>query len=191
VYAREVAGRELTFLVSGKLWRNSLIMQDEETGTLWSHITGEALEGELAGMTLEVVESVQADWQRWRDRHPQTRLLVKDTDITGSRYADYLDDPERTGLFRAQWLTGRLPGKTLVYGIHDGPRAAAVTDDFLVDGRAREIELGDRTVHVRRGEDGGVRAWHATGDGQTEPIDVLEVFWFAWSGFYPHTEVYD
>ena len=53
VYARRVGDRTLTFIVSGKLWRDSLIMIDRETETLWSHVTGEAIHGELKGKRLE------------------------------------------------------------------------------------------------------------------------------------------
>jgi len=189
VYARSLPVGDLTFLVSGKLWRNSLIMQDLETGTLWSHLTGEALEGELAGTQLEIIGAVQTTWSAWRDRHPDTLLLKKDQPTTGSRYADYFDDPERTGLFRGQWLAGRLPGKELVYGIrHDG-HAVAVTRSALGSEGSRRIAVGPHDVLVERGGDGGVRAWLPDEDGQ--PLDVLEVFWFAWSSFYPHTEVVD
>jgi hypothetical protein len=66
VYAREVNGKTLTFGVSGKLIRNSLVMFDRETGTLWSHLTGEALDGPLIGNDLKQVLSEQTTWGRWR-----------------------------------------------------------------------------------------------------------------------------
>lgn len=191
MYARSLPVGDLTFLVSGKLWRNSLIMQDLETGTLWSHLTGEALDGELVGTQLEIIDAVQTTWAAWRDRHPDTLLLKKDQPTSGSRYAGYFDDPERTGLFRGQWLVGRLPGKTLVYGLrHDG-HAAAVTAEILAAPGPLRVDLGPHTALVERGDDGGVRAW-LPGDGdQPTPLDVLEVFWFAWSSFYPQTTVVD
>ena len=72
MHARELDGRTLTLLVSGKLWRNSLIMQDEETGTLWSHVTGEALDGELTGRRLEIVPGVHTTWAEWQEAQPKT-----------------------------------------------------------------------------------------------------------------------
>jgi hypothetical protein len=63
VYARSVADATLTFQVSGMLWRNSLIMIDRETGTLWSHVTGAALKGSLAGTSLTKLASVQTAWK--------------------------------------------------------------------------------------------------------------------------------
>ena len=45
MYARKVDNRTLTFGVSGLLVRNSLVMYDRETGSLWSHLSGKALDG--------------------------------------------------------------------------------------------------------------------------------------------------
>jgi len=189
VHAREVDGRTLTFLVSGKLWRNSLVMQDRETGSLWSHVTGEALEGELKGAQLEILPAVQTTWAQWRQQHPGTLVLRKDAEIRSSRYEGYFADPARTGIFRANWLQGRLPAKTLVYGLREGPHATAVTASALADGEPREVMVGDTPVTVRRAADGGVRAWTTTDAGERQPRDVLEVFWFAWSSFFPGTAV--
>lgn len=192
MHARELDGRTLTFLVSGKLWRNSLVMQDEETGTLWSHITGEAMSGELAGAVLELVPAVQTTWAQWRAAHPETRLLRKSAEITSSRYASYFADPERTGIFRSNWLRERLPGKELVFGIRSGVHAAAVTAGALAAGGPVRVQLGEQVITVELGDDGGVRAWTGGGEGlEPTPHDVLPVYWFAWSNFFPNTVVVD
>jgi len=191
VHAREVEGRALTLLVSGKLWRNSLVMQDLETETLWSHITGEALEGELAGTRLEILPSIQTTWSEWKAAYPGSQVLVKSEEVKSSRYSSYFADPERTGLFRARWLQGRLPGKTLVYGLRHGPHAVAVVPEILADGQTHVVELGDQEVIIQRQQDGGVRAWWKGAGRQLDELAVLETFWFAWSGFYPNTMVVD
>ena len=53
VYARTLGSQSYTFQVSGMLWRNSLIMRDRETGSLWSHVTGEGLSGPAKSKRLE------------------------------------------------------------------------------------------------------------------------------------------
>jgi hypothetical protein len=164
VYARTLNERTLTLIVSGKLWRNSLIMQDVETGTLWSHVTGEALEGPATGQRLEALPSVQTTWEKWLRAHPGTEVLAKDREFKASAYEDYFKDPERNGLFRAQWLAEKMPGKTLVYGVSAGPHALAVTDKALKG--LVSAELGETPVVVRRGADGGVRAFVAAVDGE-------------------------
>ncbi len=76
VYASKVKGRKLTFQVSGMLWNRSLVMRDLETGSLWSHILGECMDGELKGTQLEILPAVMTTWKDWRKRHPQTTVLA-------------------------------------------------------------------------------------------------------------------
>ena len=227
VYARKLGNTTYTFQVSGRLWRNSLIMVDRETGTFWSHVTGRAIEGAHRGSQLQKLESVETTWKKWREAHPETTLLKKSEAVRESNYQRYFDDPERIGLFRAQWLAEKMPGKTLVYGAAVGPHALAVTDEAL-EGGAVESMLGGVPVVLARGRDGGVRGYEARSGGeaisfisdprsknyrdaggstwdldngrcvagprtgeQLEVVAVTPVFWFAWSNFYPNTQVID
>lgn len=186
VYDRRVGDRTLTLLVSGKLWRNSLVMQDEQTGSLWSHVSGEGLDGPLAGRTLRKLHGVQTTWEEWVDEHPETQVLDKPGRIAGSRYADYADDPDRYGIIRTQHQLGKLPGKSLVHGVAHGGEAVAVRDDELSEGDPVRAELGGDTVLVERGADGGVRAQLA---GSGDPLPVNTAYWFAWVSFHPDSRV--
>jgi len=160
VYARTVGERTLTFIVSGKLWRNSLIMQDRETNTLWSHITGEAMEGELKGNKLEHIPAVQTTWSEWVKEHPETRVLKKEREIRASSYEGYFKDPNRIGIFRSRWLMDQLPGKSIVHGVTHSPHATAVADEKLESGKLYSITVGDDPIVVLRSADGGVRAFN-------------------------------
>lgn len=164
VYARTLGSTTYTFQVSGRLWRNSLVMMDRETGTSWSHVTGRAIDGKHRGAQLEKLEAVQTTWQQWRDRHPDTTLLKKSEEVLGSHYQRYFDDPARMGIFRAQWLADRMPGKALVYGAAVGPHALAVTDEVLEEGPVAG-SLGETPVVLYRGRDGGVRGSVTVVDG--------------------------
>jgi hypothetical protein len=186
VYARRVDSRDLTFIVSGMLWRDSLVMMDRETETLWSHVTGEALRGPLAGKRLEPIPVVQTTWQRWRAAHPETLVLVKDEPVQGSVYEEYHTDPNRFGITRARRSVKRLPGKTLVHGTVVGGEAVAIRDGALDVGKELEVRVGERGVVFRRSSDGGTRAFEA-GSGDELPVTVA--YWFAWIAFYPGTEL--
>jgi hypothetical protein len=164
VYARTLGQNTSTFIVSGKLWRNSLIMQDLETGSLWSHVTGEALHGSAAGQRLEVIPSVQTTWEAWVREHPETKVLKKDRSVTSSAYESYFNDPDRMGLFRARWLMEKMPGKALVHGVARGPHALAAADTALES--LVTATLGEDPVVLWRGADGGVRAFIAEIDGE-------------------------
>ena len=192
VYARTLGGKTYTFQVSGKLWRNSLIMQDRETGSSWSHVTGRAIDGKAKGAQLEKLDAIETTWGLWYEAYPETTVLEKSEEVKASHYQDYFDDPQRMGLFRAQWLNEKMPGKTLVYGAAIGAHAVAVTDAALAGGRQVEIDLGGTPVVVSRAADGGVRAFIAQAERQErEALAVTPVYWFAWSNFYPNTQVID
>lgn len=90
MYARQVDDRTLTFAVSGKLWEASLVMVDEETGSLWSHILGEAMQGPLQGATLEILPSVMTDWKSWKEAHPKSTVVLLDR-TSGDYRRDFYD----------------------------------------------------------------------------------------------------
>jgi hypothetical protein len=70
-YDRSLDGRVLTFrLDDGR----GATMVDRETGTRWTAITGEAVEGELAGARLERVPSHYSFWFAWKDYYPETEV---------------------------------------------------------------------------------------------------------------------
>jgi hypothetical protein len=191
VYARRLDGETYRFIVSGMLWRNSFIMNDRETESDWSHITGECLRGPLKGRRLEAIPAVQTTWSKWIAQHPDTRLLRKSEEIRNSHYASYFEDESRAGIFRTTWLQDRLSAKTKVHGVARGPFAAAVTDEKMRKDGVVLIDLGEEEIRLERGRDGGVRAFIQREDGQTDEIPVGVYFWFAWSAFHPNTEVID
>ncbi len=49
-------------------------LRDLETGTLWSGLTGEAIEGELAGTQLRQLTFTQVFWFAWTDFFPDAPL---------------------------------------------------------------------------------------------------------------------
>jgi hypothetical protein len=57
------------------LWQRSLVMQDLETESLWSHLLGEAMRGEMRGAQLEQLVGDMVTWDAWRREHPETTVL--------------------------------------------------------------------------------------------------------------------
>ena len=142
------------------------------------------------GRAVGKLEAVETTWELWYAAHPNTAVLEKSEEVLASHYQDYFDDPKRLGMFRAQWLTEKMSGKTLVYGAAVGPHAVAVTDAALAGGAPVQVDLGGTPVVVSRATDGGVRAFIAGADGQElEALAVTPIYWFAWSNFYPNTKV--
>jgi hypothetical protein len=74
IFDRTVDGRVLSFEAGPLTAVGGLTLRDSETGSLWSPITGEALEGPLLGSTLELVPSFAVFWFAWTDFHPDTEF---------------------------------------------------------------------------------------------------------------------
>ncbi len=123
MYSRELESKTYTFGVSGKLWRDALLMYDHQTRSLWSHITGEAIQGPLKGKRLTPLASMpQIAWKTWQRNYPETEVLsVPAGDgtregISRDTYADY-HASQRTGVSGMEYTDDRLPNKSLVIGV--------------------------------------------------------------------------
>jgi hypothetical protein len=142
VYARDLNGKTLTFGVSGKLIRNSLVMFDRETGTLWSHLTGEALQGSLAGQHLNQVLSEQTTWAKWRAAHPKTLMLdVDPIDTWFDPYELYYDSPN-AGVVGRKSTDNRLPVKEKLIGVRLGGEVKAYSFSALARDRVVNDTVG-------------------------------------------------
>ena len=154
MYSRELDGQTYTFGVSGKLWRDALVMYDHQTRSLWSLITGEAVQGTLKGKSLRMLAAMpQIDWKTWRLNFPATKVLsvpvnlVDKTILIEERrrdsYAQYHASPE-TGVSGMQYSDARLNNKELVVGVkhHDQHRA------YPFSAFEGQPVLNDRISHV-------------------------------------------
>jgi hypothetical protein len=68
--------RELHFGVSGKLRHSDMIMYDRETESWWQQYSGEAIVGSLAGSVLTQLPVRLESIGRFRERHPDGKVLV-------------------------------------------------------------------------------------------------------------------
>lgn len=129
MYDRRIAGKELTFGVSGKLHANSLIMYDHQTDSLWSHLVGAAVRGPLKGEHLKPLESMFTRWETWSKLYPASKVLTNDR---GSFFGGPLRDPYEsyyrssdTGMFPTRLSDKRVYPKEFVLGLVINDKAKA------------------------------------------------------------------
>jgi hypothetical protein len=94
-----------------------LSMVDRETGTVWTHLDGKAIEGPLKGARMTMVPMPQMTWGDWKAAHPNTKVLSPDTPFR-RRYR-----PARIGVFNPrEAIVGddRLASNALVVGVEVG-----------------------------------------------------------------------
>ena len=233
MYAREVAGRELTFGVSGKLIMNALVMYDRQTDSLWSQFLGVAVRGPLEGTPLLPLGSTLVSWKIWRELHPDTLVL----DQGGRRrdsYNGYYSSGS-AGVIGETNADDRLGRKEFVLGLQLADRVRAYPFRYLNERPVVNERVGDTEVLVVFDRDGGGGAifdrtfngrtlsfepasgeepggpllirdletstlWSGlTGEAVSGPLagtqlrslSAFAVFWFAWTDFFPDTELFE
>lgn len=193
MYGREIRGRTLTFGVSGKLYRNSLIMFDRETDSLWSHLLGAAVEGPMRGAQLEMIPSTFTTWDAWRDEHPSTLALSPGLSPYGlyssAAYGDYVAS-DRTGILGTRRRDERLRPKDLVLGVLAPAAKAYALGDLRRHGTIRDTLAGETVEIVYDDEAEKAEAFLIAGDAR-ELLPSTPIFWFAWVDFFPRAPLWE
>ena len=77
MYSREIDGRTLTIAPSGWTYKNTFVLYDKETKTLWypyeKGLMG--IQGKHFKKWLPEVESQYTKWRKWKKSYPDTRVL--------------------------------------------------------------------------------------------------------------------
>jgi hypothetical protein len=146
VYARSVGGEELSFGVSGMLWRDNLVMYDRQTDSWWAQAEGRAIRGPKRGTRLEQIPSDMMTWKQWRALHPRTRVLSAGENRGGRDvYASY-HGSKALGVTGRTRSGGLLDPKRLVVGFRINRGAFAVPLDVITTKRVLQVSGAGRPV---------------------------------------------
>ena len=111
------------------LYRNGLIMYDRQTNSLWSHILGKAVAGELEGTQLTFITALQTNWQTWQALHPET-LVINPGLFGGDSYRRYYTS-SRAGVLGWSNPNDLLHSKEYVIGVRLSDQAKAYPFSIL------------------------------------------------------------
>lgn len=77
MYSREIEGTILTLRASGWSYKNTFVLMDEETGSLWypAYNGLRSFQGSNAGRFLRRLDSEDTTWADWLRRHPNSAVL--------------------------------------------------------------------------------------------------------------------
>ena len=188
-----------TFGVSGKLVNSNLVMYDRATDSRWPQIFGKAITGSLRGERLGEFRIVWTTWERWKQRHPATKVLSQKTGFVrnygkgGDPYGSYLGKDKgyyasEQILFKPIVEDRQLHPKTVVVGLRDSTgNAAAILKERLRQEQKIEVRLGPKTVVVTY--DPGLDSYTAASKDTGEWVNAFDAMWFAWKAFYPSTQL--
>jgi hypothetical protein len=184
VWESTVEGRKLTFHLSG-INNQNFIMRDEETGTWWQQISGEAILGPLKGKRLNLVFHDEISFVTWKNEKPNGRVLRPDEKVA-SRYArknwdqGIATEPVVTPIDKNDPLEPRalimginINNESKAYPLAELQKQAAVLDTLgetalliILDEDKKSARAFDRNV------DGNVLEFFAKPD--TRPLRLLD-----------------
>jgi len=75
-------------------------MRDEETGSWWQQISGEAIQGRFKGQKLQDVESDEVSFGIWKRENPNGRVLRPDVKILAEQKYETADWEKQVGKMR-------------------------------------------------------------------------------------------
>lgn len=149
MYAREYDNKVYTFEPSGGLLHSALVMQDFETNSYWSIMTGDVIGGKLKGTRLkELPVAKKMQWKDWKKLHPNTLVLSVNgqEDIPRNPYISYFDSEE--GFRRMEARDKRLRTKEPIYAFMVGNEKYAIPLKAVEGGKV--FDLGEVKLFLYR-----------------------------------------
>jgi len=192
VFDPVVAGEQVEFGTSGKLWNSNLVMYDRKTDSLWSQILGEAIVGEMTATRLEVLPSDQIRFGDWRKLHPNGEVLSRDTGATRFYGQDPYGDYYTTSgtFFPVDKKDSRLGEKEFILGIVVNGKAKAYWPPAVKKaGKVEDVFQGKTIVAQYEKDIDAVRLFEKKNDGKLVRINPFGSFWFSWVAAHPDTEL--
>jgi uncharacterized protein DUF3179 len=184
-------------------WRRGVMLVKGKDGTLWSALTGAAIEGPQQGKRLERIPSMMTDWSHWLMLHPESTAYDL---FDGKKYS--VTELPRNMSDEAQQTMGkvdaRLAGLTPVLGVETsamafpldlhkeracymsdgvavlwyGPTQSAVAFSNKLDNRTLTLYASESSPETApfKDKETGTR-WTLAGRGVDGPLRGKELTW--------------
>lgn len=190
MYAATIEGRRLTFEVYG-VWRKNMVMTDRETGSIWQHATGEAIDGPLKGKRLEVLPVWETQWGELQAGNPQAQYALEPEHFSGVMPKPVLMHAlQVTHVARLDGLLKqdlRLDAHEVVIGLAIDGEAKAYPMQALRSARSIMDRVGGINIQIDYSANGD-RVIVRTQDGTS--LLYEKQWWLGWSEFHPRSAIW-
>ena len=150
-------------------------MRDEETGSWWQQVTGEALHGPLSGRKLRPVIHDEIGFGLWRAERPLGRVLKPHPGFRED-YEDWNWEKQmkKVRTIRPKGKDDPLEPRAMVVGVRIGDRSRAYPFPLLKRQSPVVDRLGDEPILLVVGDDKkSVRVFKATVEGRALTFAAL------------------
>ena len=172
MWEAEVDGKRLTFRLAG-INNQNFIMRDEQTGSWWQQVSGEAIHGPMKGKRLNQIFVDEISFAVWKREQPQGRVLRPDKQSQDQYVpANWDERMASTPVVTKADPNDRWSERTLIVGVTLNGQSKAYPMDDLQKQRLIIDEVGGTPLALVISEDGkSVRAFDRRLEGKT-----LEMF---------------
>jgi hypothetical protein len=169
VWETTADGQVLHFHLAG-INNQNFIMRDEESGSYWQQVTGEAILGPLKGSRLRSVMHDELSFGLWKREQPQGRVLRPDEAVArAGRYApaDWEEQMTKVPVTTSQVLDAALPPRTLVAGVNVNGVPICYPFDALLKQSPIMDNVGGVPIFIVLSDDQkSVRAYESSVEGR-------------------------
>jgi hypothetical protein len=169
VWEAIVGGRQLTFHLAG-INNQNFIMRDEETGSWWQQVTGEAIHGPLKGERLRSVFHDELTFGLWKREKPKGRVLRPDEQVArAGKYApaNWEERMANVPVATSKGTDASLEPRTLIIGLTINGASKAYPFDALLRQSPVLDDVGGVPIFIVVGDDKkSVRAYERLVDGR-------------------------
>ena len=162
-------GRVLHFHLAG-INNQNFIMRDEETGSWWQQVTGEAIYGPLKGQHLRSFYHDELTFVLWKRENPGGRVLRPDDALArAGKYApaNWEERMAKVPVTTSASLDKALDPRALVIGVTINNSSRAYPFDALLKQSPIVDELGGMPILIVLGDDRrSVRVFENTIEGR-------------------------
>ena len=161
-------GQVLRFHLAG-INNQNFLMQDEQTGTWWQQVTGQAVQGPLKGKRLTLQPWDELRFGLWRQEHPDGLVLLPESKLQ-DRYAkaDWEEEIRKLPTVTSADPADRLKPRDLVVGVEqNGVTRAYPMDTLRAQSPVLDVLDGVPIVLVVDADGRSVRAFRRDLDGRT------------------------
>lgn len=159
----------MNFRLSG-INNQNFIMRDEETGSWWQQVTGEAIQGPLKGKRLRRVFHDELTFGLWKRERPQGRVLRPEEELArAGKYApaNWEEEIAKLPVTSSNTTDASLEPRALIVGLTVGDASKAYPFDALVKQSPVLDDVGGVPIFVVVGDDKkSVRAYERLVDGR-------------------------
>jgi len=172
---------------TGLLIRSNKVMFDLNTYSVLDTFKGKAVTGPLAekNVVLKQAGVVTTSWGEWKKAHPDTTVLIEA--LAMGRDFDFRNGRDADGpIFPIGDVDPRLPVQEDIIGVvTEGGEPIAFHRISALDALMDGDKISVANVHLVL-DGGGVKAVDKNGND----LGSHQAFWFAWSQFYPETQLW-